>query len=121
MRFLIDANLSPRIAKLLCEADHQAVHVADVGLLTASDEKIMAHAQADERAIVSADSDFATMLALRGLRTPSLILLRSADHLTPNQQAARVVANIPSVVGELVLGAVVSLSMEHLRVRRLPI
>ncbi len=49
----------------------------------------------------------------------------SADHLTPDQQAALLVANIPTVVGEPALGAVVSLSveqsMEHLRVRRLPI
>ena len=44
MRFLIDANLSPRIAEILTSGGHDAPHVRDVGLLTATDEKIMAHA-----------------------------------------------------------------------------
>jgi predicted nuclease of predicted toxin-antitoxin system len=120
MRFLVDANLSPRIAEILTAGEHDAVHVRDVGLLTASDEKIMAHAQADSRVIVSADSDFATMLALGGMTVPSLILLRSASHLSPSEQATLLLANLSTVVADLASGSVVSLSTSHLRVRRLP-
>ena len=121
MRFLVDANLSPRIAEILTSGGHNALHVRDVGLLTASDEKIMAHAQADDRVIVSADSDFATMLALGGLTVPSLIFLRSADHLAPTEQAALLLANLTTVTADLVAGSVFSLSTSHLRVRRLPL
>ena len=95
--------------------------MGDVGLLTASDEKIMAQARAENRVIVSADSDFATMLALGGLTVPSLVLLRSADHLAPVDQAALLLANLPTVADDLVCGSVVYLSPRHLRVRRLPL
>lgn len=41
MRLLVDANLSPRVAAQLSSAGFEAVHVADVGLLTASDNVIL--------------------------------------------------------------------------------
>jgi hypothetical protein len=43
MRFLVDANLPPRVAVLLREHGHDATHVADHGLLLASDEVILAN------------------------------------------------------------------------------
>jgi predicted nuclease of predicted toxin-antitoxin system len=64
----------------------------DHGLLEASDEAILAYALARACSIISADADFATMLALGRLRGPSLILLRSSDLLTPDQQAGLVLA-----------------------------
>ena len=79
MRLLIDANLSPRVAAQLSEAGFDAVHVADVGLLTAADEEILEYAGANQRVIVSADSDFGEMLAASpGRAQPSVVLLRSA-------------------------------------------
>jgi hypothetical protein len=38
MRFLVDANLSPRVAALLSDAGFASIHVADVNLLTATDQ-----------------------------------------------------------------------------------
>jgi predicted nuclease of predicted toxin-antitoxin system len=61
------------------------------------------------------------MLALRGASAPSLVLFRSADLLTPLEQSALLVANLPAVQEELDDGAVVSISRAHLRVRRLPL
>ncbi|MQA07601.1 MAG: hypothetical protein GEU98_03435 [Pseudonocardiaceae bacterium] len=120
MKLLVDANLSPRVTAQLA-ARYEAMHVGEVGMLTATDEKILAYAVANDCVIVSADSDFATMLALTGAHVPSLVLLRSADRLTPDEQSSLLMANLPAVHDELVAGAVVSLSTEHLRVRRLPI
>jgi hypothetical protein len=53
VKFIVDANLSPRIAARLCEHGHDAVAVRDVGLLHASDDEILARAIADGRVIVS--------------------------------------------------------------------
>ena len=46
MRLLIDANLSPRVAAQLADMGFDAIHVADVGLLTAADEAILEYAAA---------------------------------------------------------------------------
>ena len=45
MRLLVDANLSPAVAAQLRDAGHDAVHVIDVGLATATDPKIVEHAE----------------------------------------------------------------------------
>lgn len=120
MQLLIDANLSPRVAAKLCDAGHDAVHVADVGLLSASDEAILAHAVASHQVIISADTDFGELLAVSGATRPSVVLLRSADRLTPYQQAALLADNLPAVAAELDSGAVVSIARGRLRVRLLP-
>jgi predicted nuclease of predicted toxin-antitoxin system len=121
VRFVVDANLSPVVAERLRQGGHDAVHVGDIGLLTASDEVILAAAAEDDRVIVSADADFAALLALGHLSKPSFLLLRSADHLTPTQQAGLLLVNLPAVADDLEHGAIVTTARGRLRVRRLPI
>ncbi|MGH3546487.1 MAG: DUF5615 family PIN-like protein [Mycobacteriales bacterium] len=121
MKLLTDANLSPRIAKRLCDdGGYEASHVRDHGLFTASDEVILSHAAATGYVVISADSDFSTMLALAGLPSPSLVLLRSHDHLTPDEQAELLLRNLPAVEQDLSTGAVVSITVDRMRVRPLP-
>jgi hypothetical protein len=48
MRFLVDANLSPRVATTLSSEGFKSVHVGDVGLLTAADQAILDCAAANE-------------------------------------------------------------------------
>lgn len=121
MKLLVDANLSPVVSEQLKAAGIDASHVYDHDLGTASDDAIAAFAKEVGAAVVSADSDFATNLALSGKLAPSLVLFRSADRLIPTQQAALLIANHPTMEPELVAGAVVSLSPTHLRARRLPL
>jgi predicted nuclease of predicted toxin-antitoxin system len=46
--------------------------------------------------IVSADSDFGELLAAaRGATRPSVVLLRSPDRLTSDEQATLLAANLP--------------------------
>lgn len=121
MRFLVDANLSPRLADLLGSAGHDAVAVREVGLADASDEVILEHASSDERVLISHDTDFGTLLAARGVTSPSFILFRSSDPITPDQQAGLIVSNIEAIAGELEAGAIVVFARGRLRMRRLPI
>lgn len=55
MRLLIDESLSPRVARLLREAGHDAAHVVEVGLGNTDDPVIMDAAADDARIIVTAD------------------------------------------------------------------
>lgn len=121
MKLLLDANLSPEVARLLKEAGHDAIHVADIGLLTATDPEILQAAAKKERILLTADSDFGALLALGSLASPSVLLLRSADHLRPTEQAELLAANLPLISEDLEKGAIASLTRDRLRVRELPI
>jgi predicted nuclease of predicted toxin-antitoxin system len=121
VRLLVDANLSPKIAAMLRDGGHDAVHVADIGMLGAADDAILVHAVRSGQVIVSADTDFGELLAVSGATRPSVVLLRSADRLAPDQQAALLTANLPAVAAELGAGAVVSIARGRLRVRPLPV
>jgi predicted nuclease of predicted toxin-antitoxin system len=91
VKFLVDANTSPRLAERLRAEGHDAVAVRDVGLAHGSDDEILDHAIDRERVIISHDTDFGALLAFRRLSAPSFILIRSSDPLTPDQR--RVVAD----------------------------
>jgi predicted nuclease of predicted toxin-antitoxin system len=121
MRFLLDANLSPRLAGRLTDAGHDTVHVTDVGLLTASDSAIFDHADAEGWVVITADSDFSMLLAARRAATPSVVLLRHVAELRAQAHGDLLIANLPAVLHDLEQGAVVSLSPTRLSVRPLPI
>jgi len=63
VRFLIDAQLPPALARWLISAGHAAEHVSDVGLAEANDEPIRLHAAATGAVIVTKDEDFAARKA----------------------------------------------------------
>lgn len=67
MRFVVDANLSPRVAQMLTASGHDAVAVREIGLGDASDDEILDWAVSDDRIIISHDTDLETLLAFRGL------------------------------------------------------
>ncbi len=121
MRFLVDANLSPRVVADLNSAGHDAVHVFERDLGNATDHAILEAAGADDRVIVSSDTDFGALLARHDRHKPSFILLRHDNQLTPYQQAGVLIANLEEIAHALDVGAVVTFDRTRIRVRRLPI
>ncbi|MGH3767299.1 MAG: hypothetical protein ACRDS0_26330 [Pseudonocardiaceae bacterium] len=52
---------------------------------------------------------------------PSFVLLRTYEPMTPDDQAAVLVANLPRLYDDLDRGAIVVIERSRLRVRRLPL
>jgi len=59
MRFLVDAQLPPALARWLSAQGHEAAHVGDLGMQAASDAAIWDHALASDSALITKDEDFA--------------------------------------------------------------
>lgn len=76
MKLLLDANLSPKLVTALREAGYDADHLADLNMLSASDEQIFECAATEHRTVITADTDFSMLLALRATASPSVVLLR---------------------------------------------
>jgi predicted nuclease of predicted toxin-antitoxin system len=121
VKFLIDQNRSPRLAVLLREDGHDAVHTLDLGLERAEDDELLLLAANERRVIVSGDTDFGALLALLKRRSPSVILFRSRNTLSAEDQSAIILDHLDDLESDLEAGAVVVVSDDRLRVRLLPL
>lgn len=121
MRFLIDNALSPAVGEALTLAGHDAVHVRTLQMHAASDEEIFDLAAREQRIVVSADTDFGTLLAIRKQASPSVILFRHGSQHRPADQATLLQANLPQLADALESGSIVVIQPDRVRVRALPL
>lgn len=121
MKLLVDNALSPALSGLLRTAGHEAIHVREVGLHHAADEEIFERALVEDRVLVSADTDFATLLATRSASKPSVILFRGGGSRRPEVLASLILQNLPQLAAALDAGCIVTIEPTRLRVRLLPI
>ena len=121
MKFLVDNALSPNLAVGLRAAGYDVVHLRDIGLASASDADVFQVALADDRVIVSEDTDFGTLLALRNAAKPSVLLFRGIQDRSAGNLLSLLQTNIAAVTGDLDAGAVVVIENTRIRIRRLPL
>jgi predicted nuclease of predicted toxin-antitoxin system len=121
VKFLVDENLSPRLAELLIKSGHDAVHVRDLDAAGAPDTDIVSLAVRDERVIISADTDFGALLANSRATKPSVILVRALIDRRPPELAGILIANLDVLTEHLRSGAVVAFTRTDIRVRSLPL
>lgn len=120
MRFLEDNALSPEVALRLIGAGHDAIHVREIGLAAAADDVILDRAADQGRVVLSADTDFGTLLAVRRETQPSVVLFRGATPRRPADQVSLLLANLPQLEADLFSGAIAIIEPTRVRVRSLP-
>jgi predicted nuclease of predicted toxin-antitoxin system len=82
VRFLVDAQLPPALARHFRDLGHEADHVIDLGLAGARDQEVWNFALARSAIIVTKDEDFIAMRAIRE-RGPTVIWIRIGNTTTP--------------------------------------
>ncbi len=120
LHYLIDNALPPVFATWLREHGVSAAHVRDFDLAAADDSVILAHAIEHDQVIVSLDTDFGMLLAMRASAKPSFLLFRSSRK-SPEFLLRLFLTNRDAFEPDLESGAVVVIDDARLRIRRLPV
>jgi predicted nuclease of predicted toxin-antitoxin system len=120
MKLLLDQGLPRSAVRHLAEMDIVAEHVGDLGMAKATDDDILECARRRQAVVVTLDSDFHASLAISGDVSPSVVRLRIEG--LKGEPLAVILQNVLTVSGaELEAGAVVSVTTDRIRLRRLPI
>ena len=87
----------------------------------ATDAEVLSRAEREGRVVVSADTDFGTLLVAPRTRSPSVVLFRGGVSRKPEQLAALLLANLASIREDLEIGVIVVIETGRMRVRELPV
>lgn len=121
MKFIIDNALSPIISRGLQQAGFDSVHVRDYDMQASEDVKIFEIAAQENRTVISADTDFGTLLALRQEAKPSVILFRRNSDRRPEQQLQILLKNLSNLEESIDSGSIIIFDRDRIRIRSLPI
>ena len=121
MKLLIDNALSPIIDEGLRQAGYDTLHVRSINMQSSTDEEIFNFSEEYDRVIISADTDFGALLAVRKKVKPSFVLIRKYTGTRPDQILELLLTILPKLKDDLEKGSIITVNDEKIRIRYLPI
>ena len=96
MKFLVDAQLPRRLARLLREAGHEATHTLDLPLGNrTTDDSINERSVSDKLVVITKDADFVNSFLLR--QEPYKLLLISTGNIRNSELETILLLNLEKV------------------------
>ena len=120
MRLLLDQGLPRSTVEYLRKIGIEAVHVGEIGMAEAEDREILAYASQNGLAIVTLDADFHALLARTASAEPSVIRIR-IEGLRAEGLTDLLTTVLEICKEDLRKGAMVSVTEQAVRIRRLPL
>ena len=120
MKFLLDMGILPELVSKFRFSGYDAVHLHDEGLGTLPDPDILRKAATEQYVLLTHDLDFAELVAASGARLPSVIIFRLRN-MRPENVWRYLQAVTRQCSNALVTGAIVSVTENAIRVRKLPL
>ena len=97
MRIKLDENLGTRGASLLREAGHAVATVAEQGLCSASDRRLIGLCRAERRCLVTLDLDFANPLLFTPRHYSGIAVLR----IPPKPEFGDILCGVETLIAGL--------------------
>ena len=120
MKLLLDQGLPRSAVALLIDERLDAIHVADIGFSQAEDAEIIQKAKEENYVVVTLDADFHALLALDEAVSPSVIRIR-IERLRAKQLTDLLLTVINECRDELEQGSAITVEINRIRIRRLPL
>jgi len=120
MKLLLDQGLPRSTPTWLNQAGMDAIHVAEIGLATATDANILQEAKTQGRVVVTLDADFHTLLALTQATSPSVIRVR-IEKLRAQALSKLLILVTSRLAQELEQGAAITVERSRCRIHYLPL
>lgn len=120
MKALLDMPVSPGLLEVLEQHGHEGIHAYAFGQGRATDQELMAIARREGRIIITADLDFAQLLALSSAAGPGVILFRGGNFSEAEMRhlLERVLQTVPP---EMLERSVCVVDKKRVRVTPLPL
>jgi predicted nuclease of predicted toxin-antitoxin system len=96
VRFLIDAQLPPALARWLREAGHEANYVEELNLRKAEDSPIWHHGLENQAVLITKDEDFADRA--RGNRIAPVIVWLRIGNVSNRALRQRIIPQFPQII-----------------------
>ena len=120
MRLLLDQGLPRSSAEMLRNKGWDIQHTGEIGMSRATDRQILDYARDEQRIVITLDSDFHAILAVKNLDSPSVVRIRQEG--LRGAELAELVEKIWARIGQqLENGAMATITENAMRIRKIPL